>query len=110
MSPAEELAGRVARLEANVARIQGDVENLSRIVQTLAPLTAQTAVLVERVGDMDKDMRRIEQLIAEDHKDRRVEARQREQDRKLDRRWLVGTVFSSAALIIAALGLLLGAG
>lgn len=59
MSP-DELSQRVARLEAGMARIEGDVATLKEVVHSLSPLTTQTAVLAQKIGELDRDMIQIE--------------------------------------------------
>lgn len=112
MSP-EELAGRVARLEANVAGIQAEVAKLgsvpieqARMSERVASLEGTQRRLEEK---MDRHFDELERLINSDKHDRQVEQQQRDHERKLDRRWLVGTVLMSTSIIVAALGLLLGA-
>jgi uncharacterized coiled-coil protein SlyX len=112
---------RIQRLEQKVARLEQRVEDLLMSVK-------------EQIGDLDRDIRSFAPMVKQvnDHEhmlsaaleeargaraelgelrkslDRREETQRVE--RKSDRRWLVGTVLSSAALIIGAIQVLGGFG
>jgi len=114
MSP-EELAGRVARLEANVTAMQSDLEKLAQ-----QPI--ETARLSERVSGMEGMMSRlemkfdrrldeIEKLIEHETRERqriaeaeRIEAKQmterRQNEASNERRWRIGL------LVVIALGVI----
>lgn len=48
-----------------MARIEGDVATLKQVVHALSPLTTQTAVLAQKVGELDKDMTHLEKSFQE---------------------------------------------
>jgi chromosome segregation ATPase len=141
MSP-DEIA-RITRLEARMGdlerevqnrlgRVEGEVINLKEIVHTLAPLTAQTAVLASSVQDLDGDMKRVEakfdgrldRIEGKLDDERRERERlqraakseadayrsKRDDDERVQRRWRVGLivvvvlgVFSSLMSVVVAL-------
>lgn len=100
-----------------MSRLEGDVANLKEVVNTLAPLTAQTAVLTQKIVDLDDDMGdirdefrlRVEKLqttVEHDRDDRRRDAATQALERKRDRHWAVGAIMTATALIIAATGVI----
>lgn len=120
MSP-EELAGRVARLEANVARIQSDVENLRAVPVETARLAEKVAAIdghLQRVEGridtrfvtVDKKLEELQELISSSENMRRSEEQTRERERKRDRQWLIGAIVASTGIIIAAVGVFTGIG
>jgi chromosome segregation ATPase len=112
---------RIQRLEQKVARLEQRVEDLLVSVK-------------DQIGDLDRDIRSFAPIVKEvndlthnleraatDAREARAELgqlrktlteRQEVQrlERKSDRRWLVGTVLSSAALIVGAIQVLGGFG
>lgn len=112
---------RLLRLEQKVARLEQRVEDLlGQIASQFADLDRDIRAfgpLAKDVGDLQHQM----QLALAEAKGARSEladlrkslqdrAEAQRLERKSDRRWLIGTVLTSAALIIAALQVLGGLG
>jgi chromosome segregation ATPase len=81
---------------------------MEKLQETVSELSSKLAVIEERVNSaivsVNTCLSKYEDL--DEYLHRREEYQLKE--RKSDRRWLVGTVLSSAALVIAALGVLRG--
>lgn len=108
---------RIGRLEQLVAKLEQRVEDQARALEALTPLAAgQAAMRVEfarmqgQLGSALDEARAARRELGDlrSHLEKREETQRRE--RKADRRWLVGTVLSSAALIVAAIQVLGGFG
>jgi predicted RNA-binding protein with PIN domain len=99
------LETRVARLEQ---RLTDELEHLRVLRDDLRRVPEDLAITKERAATAIRSSR--ECLSAVERVESTIQQREREQskERKSDRRWLIGTVLTSAALIIAALGLLVG--
>jgi regulator of replication initiation timing len=108
---------RIGRLEQLVARLEQRVEDQARAIEALKPLAAGQAAMQVDLARMQSHLgtavdearaARKELRQLRDHLEENAEKQRKE--RKTDRRWLVGTVLSSAALIIAAVQVLGGLG
>ena len=112
---------RISRLEQKVARLEQRVEDLlvsvaqqvsdlDRDIRAFAPLTKEVNDLQHELSMALSEARGARAELGELRKslERREEAQRLE--RKSDRRWLVGTVLSSAALIVGAIQVLGGFG
>lgn len=102
MNP-ETAEARLARLDQQLEDARATLHELAAIVhkipEDLAVTKERVAVSVKRANECLKKQEALEQYL---------QGRDREQakERKVDRRWLIGTVLSASALVIAALGLL----
>lgn len=86
---------KLGEMKGDVKRVQSDTNALH---SSLRELTEDFAAYVEKQQKAhEADRKEREQL----HEAQRLE-------RKSDRRWIVGAVFTAAGLIIAAVGLLAG--
>lgn len=74
---------------------------LAELVVELGYVKKDTAACHGAVRDLRADFTQYREEQEQQHEAHRLE-------RKSDRRWMVGTVLTSAALVIAAMGLLLG--
>lgn len=120
MSP-DSVETRIARLEQKVAKLEQRVEdlvtslsaqftNLDEDVRRIAPVVGEVSDLKHQLSLALSEAKgaRVELGDLRLSLERRAEAQRLE--RKTDRRWLVGTVLSSAALIVAAIQVLGGFG
>lgn len=99
------IAAQVAslrQLEANVGIFGEELRNLRRDVD-LASVSIR-----EHRGDFNIYVEHQEKSQELHRRERAEVAESRRLERKVDRRWMIGTVLTSAALIVAALSLLLG--
>lgn len=101
----ETLETRVSRLEQ---RLTDELEHLRVLRDDLRHMPEDLAITKERAATAIRSSNNC--LSAVERLEGAIQQREREnaQERKSDRRWLLGTVLTSAALIIAALGLLVG--
>lgn len=113
-------------LASRVARVEADVANLNHLLRAVAPLVGDFRELAEAqrglrdsLNDLKRewreDVKHFDAAITElagkiDKVERNVSDRDDavRKDRKSDLRWMAGFAVSSAVLVIAALGLLLG--
>lgn len=102
MNP-DTLESRLARLEQRVeddAALRRELADLVRTIpQDVAIIKERVAVSVRRSNDCLDKHQQLEDYLHQRERDQAHE-------RKIDRRWLIGTFLSSAALVIAAIGLL----
>lgn len=92
--------GRTIWTDARLDDLHSELLPLRGLLQTVAK---HDLAIENNSKDIDGLGNKIQTFILE----QREAERDRIRERKADRRWLVGTVLTSAALVIAALGLLL---
>lgn len=84
------------------------LDDLARQVQELAGVQAELAQMRERLGSVNDDthscITELRDLKAQ--LDRRAQTQHEE--RKSDRRWMIGTLLTTAGLVIAALAVFVG--
>lgn len=90
------------KLETNVGVFGEELRNLRRDVDGAA------LSIKEHRGDFNAYVEDQEKTQEDHRKERAQVAETHRLERKSDRRWMIGTVLTSAALIVAAVGLLLG--
>lgn len=91
------------------------LDDLANELRALRNVPARIAEVAVDLGYLKKDTgachRAVRDLRSEFNAYRDEQGEQREAhrlERKSDRRWMIGTVLTAAALVIAAMGLLLG--
>lgn len=105
------------RLDDNIGIIHDELRALRELPRSVADLAGQ----IEKVDeDVDRCFQQIRETAdslqsyirgeetrrEQERRDREARNEQRRLERKSDRRWLVGTCFTAAGLVIAAIGLL----
>lgn len=106
----DSVESRLQRLEAASARmeerLEHEREDIHELMEAVRRLPEELAILRERVGAAIKRstdcVNRQEQLA------RDLQKREKEQsdERKSDRRWLVGTFIAASGLVVTALAIL----
>lgn len=108
MNPERGLRWSDARLDDKFETITGELTALRKLPERLADVAAEVRNLRRDVDHCFTSLRehRDDFSTYVEEQDKTHEAHRLE--RKSDRRWMVGTVLTSAALVIAAMGLLVG--
>jgi cytochrome c-type biogenesis protein CcmH/NrfG len=92
------------RLDDLANRVHEHHQHLAR----LDDLITAHAVFAERLGDVARDTARCLSTLDQLKADMSSSVDQQRRDRKLDRRWLIATALTVAAIIVAALGVFIG--
>lgn len=90
------------RLDDLARRINGTPERVIRLEGQVQDLAQDAATAVRAIRDLERHLRQ------RDEEQRKRDEEQRK-ERRADRHWLIGTVIAAAALIVAAVGILIGA-
>ena len=112
---------RIARLEQKVAKLEQRVEDLlvsiatqfsdlDRDIRQFAPMVREVDDLKHQLKLALAEARGAREDLAGLKKSLEDRAELQRQERKTDRKWLIGTVLASAMLIIAAIQVLGGLG
>lgn len=88
----DELVGRVKKLEARVEELPGTHERLKNVEGSVVAVGRNLDGLVAKLELREQETQKARQEALK--------------ERKSDRRWLIGTVFTSAGFIITALNFL----
>jgi predicted nucleic acid-binding Zn-ribbon protein len=110
---------RIARLEQQVAKLEQRVEDLlttiavqfktlNEDVRSFMPMVREVDNLRHQMTLAHNEAKAARDEIAELRRSLEERAERQQQERKSDRRWLVGTVLTSAGLIILAIQVLGG--
>lgn len=116
MTP-DDLDARLGRLEMSMARLEQQVSTHETDIRAIGPMAVTIAKLELSFTHIEAELRgaRGDTAACRDEvKDLKSSLLDREQtqrkERKADRRWLIGTVLTSAALVIGAIQVLGGFG
>lgn len=96
------------RLEDTIVRMDNRLLDLASDVRALSPLViahAEMGVKLTTAVAEAKAAHDSTEQLRQDLADREVEQRK---ERKSDRRWMIGTVLTTATLVVAALAVFLG--
>jgi hypothetical protein len=94
-----------ARLDDTFHSIERRLISVEGVNVRLASLETEIGFLRSDTHECSAGVQALRDLYDQRIKDRELERKERERDRKSDKRWWVGTVFTAAAFVIAALGL-----
>lgn len=90
-------------LDADVAR---ELDRLDRRVMSIEVIPMKIASVEVELSGIKEDIARLNRQFERRAEERKQEHKAAAQERKQDRRWLVGSVFMAAGLVISALAIL----
>lgn len=96
------------RLDDLARRVDLNAKAFTELSGRLTDIIVEQARLSEKVGDVVHDVSACLTQIEEHRRESAARDVVQRRERKADRRWMVGTALTVAALIIAALGIFLG--
>lgn len=118
MNPDRTTAWGDSRISAEIASIREELHELRPLPERVNVLTdemramrdvpAKLAEIAVEFRNLSTDVGGCFDAIRESETKRELREEQQRRERKSDRRWMVGTILTSAALVIAAVGLLVG--
>lgn len=115
----DRLDERFTRYDERFAETRREMERLARIVDAMAgvpgkldDVAAATTLCRAGIAEVnerldDRDEQRAQERIAS-LEQREREAKAAREEKKKDRRWIIGTLLATGTLIVAAVGVLLG--
>jgi anti-sigma factor RsiW len=89
-------------------RLDDAFARVNRRLETVEDVSVRLTRVEGQVKGVHEDTQEIKEAMAVRARDREAERQERERERRSNIRWLIGTALSSAAIIVAAVGVLQG--
>jgi uncharacterized coiled-coil protein SlyX len=116
-----EIYRRIAALETRAALLEQRLDGLANTIEATVQLPLTVAKWEGTIESLNDDIGYLRRKVEAREEERKQERLERERNRKADakvareekrsdRRWIVGTILTAAGLIVAAIGLLANAG
>lgn len=94
------------RLDDAFRNIDRRLVSVEGVNTRLATAETELSFIRSDMHECSEGIKGLQQALVERQKAREAERKERERARKADRRWWVGSVFTAAGLVVAALGFL----